>query len=96
MVKNIILAFYTILLIVAVTVYASGRLAWVPEDERFISDEDRLKKAIEMHKPEILQMGDVPILHVPTSKMTGQNWSVNHAFYVYEEGVLKRIDLNSK
>lgn len=97
MLKNVLIGVYTLLFVLTIAAFATNRLAWLPPEQRNNSNpEEILHKAIEMHKPEVLKMGDINILHVPTSKMSGRNWSVNHAFYVYEEGQLKRIDLTSK
>lgn len=97
MAKNIFLGIYTLIFGLALIALASGRLAWVSTEElRNNSPEEILQKAIEMHKPEVLEMGKVEILHVPTSKISGRNWSVNHAFYIFEDGTLKRIGFNAK
>ena len=92
MVKNVALGCYTLLLVAMLVAFASGRLVWLSDaEQKYGQAEDVLQKAIEMHKPEVLQMAEIQILHVPTSKMTGRNWSVNHEFYIYDEGTLKRV-----
>jgi hypothetical protein len=55
-----------------------------------------LERAIEMHRPDVLQMGEQQILHVPTSKLSGSSYSVNHEFYIYENGSLKHIDFSEE
>jgi hypothetical protein len=97
MFKNVLLGVYTLLLVLTLIALASDRLAWVSAGEHNNGEHTQvLQKAIEMHKPEVLKMGEIEILHIPTSKMSGRNWSVNHAFYMYEDGTLKRIDFKSK
>lgn len=97
MVKNFIIGAYTLLLVLAVIALASGRMAMMSVEDREIEKSTEiLQQAIEMHKPEILRMGEREILHIPTSKISGKNWSVNHAFYIYKDGTLKRIDFNNK
>ena len=94
MLKNVLLGLYTLILALTIVALATDRLAWVSVEERNSGNtEEILKKAIEMHKPEVLEMGDIKILHVPTSKMSGRNWSVNHAFFIYDEGKLQRTRL---
>lgn len=99
MAKNAVLGVYTIIIFVLVVLIAAGKLRWEPEAEADADMEDRmavLERAIEMHRPEVLQMGDQEILHVPTSKLSGNSWSVNHEFYTYEDGSLKHIDFSTQ
>jgi len=50
-----------------------------------------LERAIEMHKPQILKIGDAELLCVPNTRMQGYNWQVEYKFYVYEDGVLRSV-----
>ena len=97
MFKNILLGVYTLLLVLSLIALATDRLAWVSEGEDNNGERiELLGKAIEMHRPEVLEMGEIQILHVPISKLSGRHYSVNHEFYIYEDGTLKSIDFKSK
>ncbi len=94
MVKNLILGAYTLLLVLAFIAFATHRLTWADaHDERAV---ETLERAIEMHRPEVLDMGDMKILHIPTSKMKGTSYSVSHKFFINDNGVLKPVDLTGK
>ena len=87
MLKNVLLGVYTLLLVLSIVALATDRLVWVSEDEHNLhigEPIDTLQKAIEMHKPEVLKMGDAEILHVPTSSMRGHSWSIDNKFYIYD------------
>lgn len=74
----------------------SGRLEWVcGADVLRGSPEDILERGIEMHRPEVLVMGDQELLHVPVGNLSGRNWKVRHEFYVFEDGALKLVDFGS-
>ena len=95
MLKNVFLGIYTLLLVIMILAFVTNRLAWVCPDERSTNEPmEILQQAIDMHKPEVLKVGETEILYVPTSKLRGKNWSVKPTFYTYEEGKLKRIDLD--
>ena len=93
MIKNAMIAIMAVFIAVILTLLFSGRLRWISEEDLTRGNpETILQKAIEMHKPDVLKIGDQDILHVPTSKLSGKNWSVSHEFYIYESGSLKHID----
>lgn len=94
--KNVFIVLLVLIIVVFVTLVFSGRLAWVSEDDLAMGNpEDILERAIEMHRPDVLKMGDQELLHVPTSRLSGRNWSVSHKFYVFEDGALKHVDFGS-
>ena len=96
MVKNVIIVLLALIVCVFVTLVFSGRLEWVcGVDVLRGSPEDILERGIEMHRPEVLQMGDQVLLHVPTGSLSGRNWRVGHEFYVFEDGALKHVDFGS-
>jgi len=92
--KNILIALLAVIVAVFITLIVSERLQWIPQNNLGReTPEVVLAKAIEMHRPEVLKIGDQELLHIPTSKMSGKNWSVNNAFYILENGTLKKVDL---
>jgi hypothetical protein len=98
MAKNIVLMIYTLVVLVGLVLLVSGKLRWASEEEADEMPERvaMLGQAIEMHRPQVLEVGDQQILHVPTSKLVGSHWSVSHEFYIYADGTLKRIDFSQQ
>ncbi|MBN1974898.1 MAG: hypothetical protein JW787_14755 [Sedimentisphaerales bacterium] len=92
MVRNTVITILVVFAAVIITLLFSGRLKWMTNEDLISRNpETILQKAIEMHKPEILKIGDQDILHVPIGKLSGKSWAVNHEFYIYENGSLKKI-----
>ena len=56
-----------------------------------VESTETLERAIEMHRPQILKVGDTELLCVPNTRMQGRNWHVDYKFYRYEDGVLRNV-----
>ena len=92
--KNILLVVSGAFLLVFLTLVWSGELGWRKGDE-FLAKEGpsiALERAIEMHRPQILEFGGVELLCVPHTQMQGYNWHVEYKFYIYEDGVLRNVN----
>ncbi|MHC4741275.1 MAG: hypothetical protein ACYS8Z_05160 [Planctomycetota bacterium] len=93
MTKNILITACLLLIAVFVTLLVSGRLRWVSHDDLAGESPHRLlEKAIELHRPDVLKIGDEELLYITISKLSGKNYSITHEFFTFENGTLKRVD----
>lgn len=83
-----------IIVAVFVTLVICGRFKWVSQEDLASGNpEVILEKAIKMHRPNVMKVGDQELMYIPTAQLSGKNWSVNYAFYIFEAGALKKLDL---
>lgn len=88
MVKNFVAGFLIGALIVLVVLIAMGKLVWNDS-----LNSDPLEKAIEMHTPKVIEIGNTELLWLPNTQQLGNKISIDYKFYVYENGQLKEAKL---
>jgi len=97
MMKNVFLGFVLGALVVMLALVVTGKLVWASRRDDTAAWPDArqraLREAHELHKPTVLELADQQLLCVPTSKMRGDNISVDHVFAVLEDGKLKQVTL---
>jgi hypothetical protein len=80
------------MLAVLITLIVSGSLIWKPEEYKMAKHQEALERAINMHQPQILEIGDKELLCLPVTHQRGNSISVDYKFFVYEEGKLKQLN----
>ena len=87
MVKNFLIFVLVLIITCFITLVVSGRLQWVSQEDMINgAPEVVLEKALEIHRPYVLKVGDQEILCLPHAEMSGKNWHVTHRLYLLENG----------
>jgi hypothetical protein len=96
--KNLALVAYTVLVGVFAVLWLAGKIDWTKNNpkESTITLEQRLEKASEILKPQILQMKDVQLLCIPTYHGDEKNYKFDYNFFVYENGGLKSVNYTNQ
>jgi len=94
MVRNFLIFVLLLIITCIITLLFCGKLRWISqEDIARGTPEVVLEKAIEMHRPYVLKLGDKEFLCIPKANMSGKNWTVSHRLYLFEEGAMKPLNL---
>jgi hypothetical protein len=92
--KNLALIAYTVIVCVFAVLWLAGKIDWADGSpkESPASFEQKIEKASEILKPQILEMKDVQLLCIPSYQGDGANYKFEYRFYIYENGNLKSVN----
>jgi hypothetical protein len=93
--KNLALIAYTLIICVFGVLWLTDKITWTGDNMKE-NTMQKLEKASEILKPQVLELKDVQLLCIPSYKVDGINYQFNYHFYVYENGTLKSIDYANK
>jgi hypothetical protein len=96
--KNLALIAYTVILFIFAVLWMAGNIVWSSgsTQQSIAPFEQRMEKASEILRPQVLEMKDVQLLCIPSYHGDGTNYKFDNNFFIYENGNLKRVDYASK
>jgi predicted membrane protein len=96
--KNMALIAYTVIVCVFAVLWLAGKIDWVSNRpmENLASFEQKIAKASEILKPQVLEMKDVQLLCLPSYHGDGTNYKFEYRFFIYENGNLKSVNYTNE
>jgi hypothetical protein len=97
--KNVALVAYTILISVLVVLWMAGKIDWSKNNpkENQIPFEQKIARASEILKPQVLELKNVQLLCIPSYHGDGNNnYNFEYNFFMYEDGKLKSVNYTGK
>jgi hypothetical protein len=96
--KNLALIAYTVIVGVFVVLWLAGKIDWTNNSpkESLMPFEQKIEKAAEILKPQVLEMKNVQLLCIPSYHGDGTNYKFNYSFFIYDNGNLKSVNYPDK
>lgn len=93
--KNLALIACTVIICTFGVLWFTDKITWTAVDTKE-NTMQKLEKASEILRPQVLELKDVQLLCIPSYEVHGTNYQFNYHFYVYENGNLKGVEYANK